>query len=575
MVATDLLAAARTIKEIDERLVTPEIARWGGGLISRAGDSWLIEFPASPAAVRFALSIQNTLGPNTPTPLRIGIHFGEVTSDGAVLHGNGINIAVRLQGIARPGGITFSASVHEDLPDDLGCEIRQIGPRLVKNIPEPVWVYRMVMQGDEDEPGAARASAIDLSHQVPGLDHRPAIAVIPFDNARGERDYEYLSDGLAEDIINGLCRVRWLPVISRNSTFGFKQRPAGVQDIGRQLGASYVVTGSVDVSGQRLRVQAWLTDAERGRLIWTERYQGELHDLFAVRDEIARGIVATIEPEFSRAEQLRSRSRSLESLDDWALVRRGVWHMNQLTREDARTARELFERALAGNPTSVEALVHLAWWHFWDVWVRRGATEGWLEMERLARRAMSLDPQDARPVMLTGIAEFMQGEPERGRRMLVRATQMNPSLAVGHASIGSSYILSGEPELAIEPLQTALRLSPNDFYIFHTLGEVAVARYMMGDYHLAIAAAEESLQVRPGYVHAHVVRIGCLARSGQIWETKAALRELRTRRPDFTIADIEWLPFIDRHWITYLAEGLVLAETLALENDEDRKARAD
>ena len=350
MVATDLSGAVRNVRDINERLVAPEIAHWHGRLIHRAGDSWLVEFAAVADAIQFGLSVQELLGPKSPTPLRMGIHFGEVTADGSTLHGNGINIAVRLQGIARPGGIALSAAVHERLPPNFPCEIREIGPRIVKNIPEAVWVYRVVMRGEEDEPTADRGSAVDLAHQVPGLTHRPAVAVLPFENALGTQEHEYFSDGLADDIINGLSRVRWLPVIARNSTFAFKGAPIDVREVGRQLGARYVISGSVHVSDRRLQVQVWLNEADERRLVWSERYDREPRDLFAVRDEIALGIVGAIEPEFSRAEQFRSRTRPLESLDGWELVRRGLWHMNRLTREDAATARELFERALVRDP---------------------------------------------------------------------------------------------------------------------------------------------------------------------------------------------------------------------------------
>lgn len=571
MVATALASTVRYIRDLDEQLVAPEITHWRGSLIHRAGDSWLVEFATVGDAIQFALRVQRGVGPKSPTPLRVGIHFGEVTADGPILHGSGINIAVRLQGIARPGGIALSAAVNERLPPNLACEIREMGPRVVKNIPQPVWVYRVVMPGEEDEPTAAPGSAVDLAHPVPGLTHRPAVAVLPFENALGKKENEYFSDGLTDDVINGLMRVRWLPVIARNSTFAFRPHALiDVQEVGRQLGARYVISGSVHASHSRLQVQVWLNDADERRLVWSERYDREPRDLFAVRDEIAVGIVSAIEPEFSRAEQFRSRTRPLESLDGWGLVRRGLWHMNRLTREDAARARELFDRALVRDPDSVEALVHLSWWHFWDVWVSRGPTEGWIEMERLARRAMSLDSQDARSVMLTGISEFMQGETERGRRLLMRAIEMSPSLARAHACVASSHILSGEPELAIEPLRTALRLSPNDFHIFHTLGEMAVARYMMGDYNLAVAAAEEALELRPGYVHAHVARIGSLARAGRTDAAQVALRELRTRRPAFKVGDIEWLPFIDRHWIGYFAEGLALAAApTASDSDRD------
>jgi adenylate cyclase len=327
-----------------------------------------------------------------------------------------------------------------------------------------------------------------------------------------------------------------------------------------------VVSGKVDMS-ECLRVHVFLAEAEDRHVVWSNRYIGERSDLFAVRDEIAREIVGAIEPEFSLAEQWRSRAGPLESLDEWELVRRGVWHMNRLTREDSLIAVALFTRALGGNPNSVEALVQLSWWHFWDVWVRRGPIEGWSEMASFARRAMTLDSRDARALMLTGISDFMQGETDHAYRMLNRAIDLNPSLAVAHASIGSAHILAGEPELAIDPLRTALRLSPNDFNIFHTLGEVAAARYMMGDYNLAVRAAEESLEVRPGYVYAHVVRIGALARLGLGAEAKTALNDLLKRRPHFHVKDIEWLPFTDRHWISFLMEGLELAGFAPMSND--------
>lgn len=565
-VATDTERTIALVKDYHTRVITPAIGKYDGRLIGRAGDSWLVEFQLADSAMQFSLDVQSRLRGNQGGAegaekmcLRTGVNFGDVVEDEDTFHGTGINIAVRLQSIAKPGGISFSSLIYDRLTGTLGCKVREIGPRTVKNIPRPVRVYRVVMDGEEDERAAWQETRVDTAHQIRGLENRPAIAVLPFRNIGDDPGQEYFSDGLTDDIINDLAHFRWLPIISRNSTFQYKNTSIDVREIGRQLGARYIVDGSVQRAGDRLRATAQLTHAEDGHVAWRERYERRLDDLFAVQDEIARSVAAAIEPELSRLEQFRSHSRAVEYLDDWELVRRGLWHMNRLTRTDSTIAREFFDRALVRNPDSIEALIQLSWWHFWDVWARRGPMEGWVEMERFARRAMALDSQDARAVMLTGTAELMQGDAELGRNMLEQAIRFNPSLAVAYSIIGTSYVLSGEPEMAIEPLRTALRLSPNDLYIFHTFGELAVGRYMMGDYTLAIAAATESLRLRPGYLYAHVVQIGSLARLARLEEAGAALQQFLERRPNFVLKDVEWLPFIDRHWIGYLAEGLRLA----------------
>lgn len=566
LMETDAERTVERLRECHNRLVAPAMGAHGGRLLGRAGDSWLVEFASADVAVQFALDVQRGLRPlnanHEPAHqiwLRSGINFGDVIEDGDTFHGTGINIAVRLQSIAKPGGISFSSLVFERLSAEFDCRFREIGPRTVKNIPGPVMVYRVVLEGEEDESLATPETLVDVSREVPGLENRPAIAVLPFRNIGGDPQQEYFSDGLTDDIINSLAHFRSFPLISRNSTFQLKSTEIDIRRVARQLGARYVVDGSVRRAGDRLRITARVTHAEQGNSVWSERYDGGVEDLFALQDEIALSIAAAIEPELSRQEQFRSRLRAVESLDDWELVRRGLWHLDRLTREDSMIARDLFDRALVRNPDSIEALIHLAWWHFWDVWTRRGPMEGWVEMQRLARRAMALDRGDARPLMIAGTAELMQGDADLGRGMLEGAIRLNPSLARAYSILGTSFVLAGEPETALEPLRNALRLSPNDIWIFHTFGEIAVARYMMGDFVEALQAAGESLRLRPRYLYAMVVRVGSLARLGRMNEARVALKQLLARRPEFVMKDVEWLPFIDRHWIGYLAEGLVLA----------------
>lgn len=563
--ASDEARTVASLRALHNDVITPWLTTYEGRLSGRAGDSWLIEFGAADNALRFSLDVQRRLRGDADAGgdtlggmcVRIGINCGDYVEDDGVLHGNSVNVAARLQAIAKPGGISVSAELRDRVGDRVDCQFRSIGPRAVKNIPAPVLVYRVV--GDNDDQDVPAPAVIDLSRQVPGMENRPTIAVLPFRNIGSMPDQEYFSDGLTEDIINGLARFRWFPVISRNSTFSFKNSPLDVREIGRRLGARYVVEGSVRRAANRMRVVAHLTGVEDGLAIWNERYDRELTDLFSLQDEIAGSLIGAIEPEVSRAEETRTRTRSLEQLGDWELVRRGMWHQNRLTREDANLARTLFDQALARNPASVEAMVQLSWWHFWDVWAQRGPMEGWVEMERLARQAMALDPRDARGFMLAGTAQVMQGDAGEGRDLLLQAVHLNPSFSRAYANIGTSYILTGDPEAALEPIDTGIRLSPNDTHIFHNLGEKAMTHYMMGDFAEAVAAADESLAQRPGYVYSHVIRVGALARWGRDSQAASALRVFLDRRPHFTMAEVEWLPFIDRHWVSYLGEGLRLA----------------
>lgn len=567
----------RTVRRYHTEVIAPGIERYGGSLIGRAGDSWLVEFASADRALRFAQEVQAALGPGAELPLRAGVHFGEVIAGDTTLHGAGIIIAVRLQGLARRGGVTFSAAVRDRLGPDAGFAIREIGPRVVKNIPDPVWVYRLATdaEGADEAAGAdahpigpaADAPTRDPAHppagagaapRGPDVARCPAVAVLAFRGPRPGEAATPFCEGLAAGVLDGLTRARWIPVLSH----GGPTRPGEADDpreVGRRLGARYVVGGSVRPSERRLEVQAWLVETEGRRLIWSRRYDREPGGLFEPRDELARVIAATVETEFCRAEQARSRAGSVAGLDDWGLVMRGRWHMDRLTREDAPVALDLFERALARDPASLEAYIHLAWWHFWDGWARRGPMESWVEMARFARRAVGLDRQDARAVMLMGIADFMRGEAESGRKLLAHAVRLNPGLGLAHAGLGSTHIIAGDPQAALDPLQVALALGPNDAYAFHTLGEVAVARLMLGHYGQAVAAAEASLQERPGYLYAHVVRVGALARLGRVHEARHALAELLARRPNVSARDVEWLPYNDRRWNRHLLDGLALA----------------
>lgn len=278
-----------TVKDYHNGIINPAIGSYGGRLIGRAGDSWLVEFAAADAALSFSLDVQRRQRQRSRQAasedllcLRTGLNFGDVIEDEDTFHGTGINVAVRLQAIAKPGGISLSSMIHERLTGKFDCKLREIGPRTVKNIPRPVLVYRVVMDDEEAETRSGRAALVDVSLQVPGLENRPAIAVLPFRNIGNDREQEYFSDGLTEDVMNGLAHFRWFPVISRSSTFQFKNTTIDLREIGRLLGARYIVDGSVRRAGDRLRVSAQVTHAADGEVVWHERYERRPDDLFAV-----------------------------------------------------------------------------------------------------------------------------------------------------------------------------------------------------------------------------------------------------------------------------------------------------
>ena len=383
---------------------------------------------------------------------------------------------------------------------------------------------------------------------------KPALAVLPFKTLGGGSDSEYLGEGFAEDLVNGLSNVRWFPVISRCSSFIFKDQAIDTTSIGRTLGARYLVTGSVRPTGKDFRLTVNLIEAETGLNLWSHSYQIDFSKFLDTQDEISASIVSVLDSEIERAEQTRLRTREVKDLDSWELIRRGIWHTYKFTKEDAGFARRLFEEALRRDPGSGEARIHLAWWHFWDVWIKQRDTSALRITETLGREALLIDQHDARAHLLIGIAQMMMGQPEQARAHYRNAITLNPSLAAAHSCLGSSYILAGEAQESVEPLLLSIRLNPYDPFRFHFLGELAVAFYMQGDWTKAFEFAERALQVRPGYWYANAIRIASLARSGR---TGNALENRDSVQ--FSIEKLNWLPFLDRKWNDYLIDGLRLA----------------
>ena len=398
----------------------------------------------------------------------------------------------------------------------------------------------------------------DLSQLPAGFNGHPAIAVLPFVNLTGDGEFDYFAEGISEELIERLSRVRWLPVIARSSSFSFPAN-ADHATVSRGLGAKYVLEGRVRRSKGAYAVAIALADATSSYTIWSQSYQLQSATSFDALDHILAETVVHLDSKIDYAEQVQARGRRPDHPNVNYLIWRGRWHLNRLTRADSDMAQKLFAEALGFDPHSPEALIQSTFALAWAIWAGRQPRARILEMKRLAQRAILADGDDGRGYMLAGMAEMWLSNHDPARTLFKQALALNPSLALAHAELGSSYNLANEPLAAIPHLKTALRLSPNDMHIFYPLGELAMAYCMLERWSDAIENAEQALLRRPAYWYAQIIRIDALARSGATRAASQAFDDLLAMKPDFSIAYLNWLPFTDRAWIDHFIEGLRLA----------------
>ena len=335
--------------------IDPNIAEHRGRVVKTAGDGMLIVFSSVVDAVRCAIEVQRTIAEhNADIPseqrieFRIGINLGDIMIDGDDVHGDGVNIAARLEAIAQPGGIYISESSYQQVCDKVDIRFEDMGDQQLKNISRPVRAYRIALS----ETSARERPTL-------ALPDKPSIAVLPFQNLSGDPDQEHFADGTVEEIITALSRIRWLFVIARNSTFIYKGRAADVKQVARELGVRYVLEGSVRKGGNRVRVTAQLIDATSGAHVWAERYDRDLSDIFAVQDEITASVAGVIEPTLADAEQQRVLRKPPERLDAWEAYQRGLWHFNKYGPEENQTAQTFFAEPSYSIPISL--LVIMDW----------------------------------------------------------------------------------------------------------------------------------------------------------------------------------------------------------------------
>jgi TolB-like protein len=408
--------------------------------------------------------------------------------------------------------------------------------RLIKTLPRKG--LRFIGDVREDKPIARAGTQAGPAALPPlALPDRPSIAVLPFANMSGDPDQDYFADGISEDLITGLARIRWLFVIARNSSFVYKGRAVDVSQIARELGVRYVLEGSVRRSGRRLRISAQLVDAITGAHYWAEQYDRELGDIFAVQDEITRSVAAAIEPELLAAEGVRTLARSPDDLGAWELVARAQTHFWRLTREDCAAAVEPLKRAVEIFPDYAPARGLLGFCQVFS------AHMGWSDREQTllpglqhAIRAIALDDRHPWGHIALGYWAMMERRTEEAIAAFRRAVRLNPNSAAAHSHLSRGFAFAGRDREAIEHGEAAVRLSPLDPEMALFLGAIAVAHYAAGRYAETIERSLEAQRLRPGFQGSRRLLCAGLAQAGRIDEARSLLATIRHEQPQLSLA---------------------------------------
>ena len=529
----DEVGTLRTLtayREIMDRLIVEH----GGRIANTAGDSVLAEFPSAVDAVRCAVTVQAELaqdGGDVPFDrrfqFRIGVHVGDVMVRANDLLGDGVNIAARLESLAEPGGVCISEAVHGYVRKALPLGFTNLGLQHVKNIEEPLLIYALQV---------ASPTSGSIGHaKAPPLPDKPSIAVLPFTNMSSDPQQEYFADGMTEDIITGLSRLKWLFVIARNSTFTYKGQAVDVRQVASDLGVRYVLQGSVRTAGNRIRVTGQLIEAETGKHFWAEKYDRQVSDIFVLQDELTDSVLAAIEPHLYAEEGFRATAQPPEKVSTWGLVVRAIGLIGRVGHRENEEARALLQEAINSEPSYARGHAILSWATWWaaeNYWLP-DETIGKAEAQRYAEVALALDPAEPWARMMLGLSLGTDATGPQFNRALKEfeaAIHINPSFALAHSMYGWVLVNAGRFETAEQETRTALRLSPKDS--FASLYELVRGLTLLTNrqYEEAYAHLQRALVAFPEIPQHHTLLICCCGYLG-LKEEAMMLMSRRNRLP--------------------------------------------
>ena len=491
----DEVGTLARLKAVRKDVVQPAISARGGRVVKLMGDGLLAEFASVIQAVEAALALQQALAGRNEAQsedqrilLRVGINLGDIIIEGADIYGEGVNIAARLESLAVPGGIAISGKVQEEIEGKLDAAFVDGGEQSVKNIARPIRVWHWSADGvPETHPGEPLADSDDKAQT------KPSIAVLPFDNMSEEAEQEYFADGMVEDIITGLSRIKWLMVIARNSSFTYKGKAVDIKQVGRDLGVRYVLEGSLRKATDRIRVTGQLIEAESGRHLWADRYDRKLDDLFAIQDELTMNVVAALEPSLRQAEIERVKRKRPDNLDAYDLLLRAIPLVYPAMPESTAKALPLLESALALEPDYALAHGFAAWAH--EVVYARGGLqeENRVGAIRHARAAIAHGRDDAIALSLGAfVTGLVAHDRPAARHAFEAARAVSPSCALAYNLASVATVFDGDAAEAIQLAETAVRLSPVDPMNYAPWLAKALAHISRGEDEAAADAARET-----------------------------------------------------------------------------------
>jgi adenylate cyclase len=569
LMGADEAGTAQALRE-HRTAADPLVAEHGGRIVKTTGDGVLIEFGSVVGAVQCALALQKLTAERNAgiagerrMEWRIGVHLGDVLVEGDDILGDGVNIAARLEGIAEPGGICISEDAFRQVRGKIEAEFTDIGEQSLKNIARPLRVYRAVIKSPLPKPpppageGSARSARVGAA-ELP-LPDKPSIAVLPFANMSGDPEQEYFADGMVEEIITALSQIRWLFVIARTSTFTYKGHPVDVKQVGRELGVRYVLEGSVRKGGNRVRISAQLIEAETGSHLWADRFDGLIEDVFELQDKVALSVAGVIEPALQAAEIRRSAARPTADLTAYDLYLRALAVFFPITKERTLQALGLLEQAIAIDRHYGPALSWAAFCH------ARLVTERWTEAPEtscrkasdLARQALQVGENDPGILATCAVVLAVLGEDIGAMMGLVdRALALNPSFARGWLLSGRLRVFAGEPDLAIEHVETSLRLSPRE-RMGTPLLLIGLAYFFKRQFDEAASNLLLSIQDHPGSPPSYRILAACYAHMGRLDEARAIVARLRAITPLVVPPDL--LPYRNPEDRELYLSGLRLA----------------
>jgi len=531
------------LKVFRKTLVDPGIAAHHGRIVKTTGDGMLVEFSSAVDAARCAVEIQRAMAErnvDVPADLRIefrmGIHVGDIIFDDDDIFGDGVNIAARLEGIAEPGGVCISDDAHRQVRGKVDIAFDDIGEQTLKNISEPMraWHMKLAVGGaPSGSSGSAPARPRELA-----LPDKPSIVVLPFDNMSAEPGQDFLADGIVEAITAALSCIRSFFVIARSSAFTYKGRATDARAIGRELGVAYLLEGSVQKIGNRLRITVQLIETEGGTHVWSSRYDGTVDEFFDLQDRITQQIAGALQPSIRLAEIERSRRRRPQDLGSYDYTMRAMPHVWALEKEESAKALELLEKALAIDSEYPLALSLAGWCH------AQRSVYNWADdiadsqakARSLAERAAALSGDDPLVLAILGAVHTFVRNFGVARMLLERALALDPNCAWAWSRLGWIEDYEDKPAKAIENFERAIRLSPIDPMNFNNYAGIGSAHEVAEEFDQAVLFCRRALQERPHATWIYRNLASALVGAGRVEEANQAFAEMLRYYPDLTVS---------------------------------------